>query len=390
MMFSLPRNVWILTLSLALFLSLNVFVIFIGGIVGKSLSPNVSLSTLPVAMIVVGTAFSIVPMVRLMSKIGRKKVFLGVCVSTILVIGLAILALVEQSFVLFCVAAFLFGMTVATMNQFRFAAMESVSPEQAASATSVVLLGGLFSAFIGPELAVRGKDWFEVPFVGSFVLLSGLFVLAFILLLGFKPAKKFVAKQGALHRSLLEIIKQPVFIVAVSSATVGYAVMSYIMTATPVSMHVMDGFSLHETKFVIQSHVVAMFLPSLFTPFIVKWMGASRMMLVGVIMYFICVVVGYLDHQLLNYWVALAFLGLGWNFLFIGGTLLLPRAYHEDEKYKVQSMNDFMVFSVQAFASLSAGWFVFNYGWEVVLLSVLPFLALQFVMLVWWMGKKNG
>ena len=165
--------------------------------------------------------------------------------------------------------------------------------------------------------------------------------------------------------------------------------MSYIMTATPVSMHSMDGFSLEHTKFVIQSHVVAMFLPSLFTPIIVKLLGVSRMMLAGIVMYFICIAVAYADHMLVNYWVSLVLLGLGWNFLFIGGTTMLPRSYAENEKYKVQTINDFLIFGLQAFASLSAGWFVFTYGWEVVLVSVIPILFIQFIILVWWLKSKN-
>jgi len=184
------------------------------------------------------------------------------------------------------------------------------------------------------------------------------------------------------------IIKQPVFIVAMSSAAVGYIVMSYLMTATPMSMHVIDGFSLEHTKFVIQSHVIAMFLPSLFTPFIVKQLGLRKMMFTGVLIYFICIAFAYSGHALNNYWIALILLGLGWNFLFIGGTSLLPQSYNENEKFKVQSANDFLIFSLQAVASLSAGWFVFNFGWEVVLLSVTPLLFIQLLVLLWWLSNK--
>jgi MFS family permease len=165
--------------------------------------------------------------------------------------------------------------------------------------------------------------------------------------------------------------------------------MSYIMTATPMSMHIIDNFSLEHTKFVIQSHVIAMFLPSLFTPFIVKLLGLSKMMIAGVLLYFVCIAIAYMGHALDNYWISLILLGLGWNFLFIGGTSLLPSTYHEHEKFKVQSLNDFLIFSLQAIASLSAGWFVFNFGWEVVLLSVLPLLILQFITLTWWLTIRS-
>ena len=388
-MFQLPKNVWILSLSLALFMSLAVFIVFVGGIVGTTLATTKSLATLPVAMIVVGTASSIVQVVRLMAMFGRRKVFLGVCLLTIALIGLSIYALIMKSFVLFCVSSFGFGVTTATMNQFRFAAIESVNSTQTPTAAAIVLLGGLISAYLGTEVATLGKDWFDVEFSGSFLLLALMFVVAFFLLLMFSPAKKFNAKESYVKRKLIEIVKQGVFIVAVSSAITGYGVMSFIMTATPVSMHVMDGFSLEQTKYVIQSHVVAMFLPSLFTAFIVKYLGISRMMLVGTIILLSAVLVAYIDRSLGNYWIALILLGLGWNFLFIGGTSLLPRTYNENEKYKVQSLNDFLIFGFQAFAALSAGWFVFNFGWKITLLSATPLLGAQFILILWWLRRDS-
>ncbi len=387
-MHSLPRNVWLLTISLSLFMSLGVFVIFLGGIIGQSLAPYASLSTLPVAMIVLGTAASIIPVVYMMSKIGRRRTFLGICIYTIAVIALAITALQVESFYLFCLSTFLFGATTATMHQFRFAAIESVDENLSTTATSAVLIGGLVSAFLGPELAILGKDWFDAAFVGSFLLLSTCFVLAFLLLWFYQPNYAPKAKHKQTGRRLKHIIKQPVFIVAMSSAAVGYVIMNYIMTATPVSMHVIDGFALTQTKFVIQSHVIAMFLPSLFAPIIVKLFGLSKMMIIGIMLYLVCIVIGYTNNSLNNYWMALILLGLGWNFLFIGGTSLLPRAYHKDEKFKVQSINDFLIFGMQAMASLSAGWFVFNFGWEVMLLSTVPLLLLQLLILLWWLRKK--
>lgn len=386
-MYSLPHNVWLLAISLSLFMSLTVFVIFLGGIIGQSLTANVSLSTLPVAMIMVGTASSIIPVAYIMSKIGRRRTFLGVCIYTITVIALAITALELKSFYLFCLSTFLFGVTTATMNQFRFAAIESVDEGFSATATSAVLVGGLVSAFLGPEFAILGKDWFDTAFVGSFLLLSTCFIVAFLLLWFYHSDHISEPKKKQSGRNLSVIIKQPVFIVAASSAMVGYVIMSYVMTATPMSMHIIDGFSLEETKFVIQSHVIAMFLPSLFTPIVVKLFGLSKMMIIGIILYLACIVIGY-SHSLNNYWAALILLGLGWNFLFIGGTSLLPNAYHDIEKFKVQSINDFFIFAMQAIASLPAGWFVFNFGWEIVLLSTVPVLLLQLSVLWWWLRNK--
>ena len=389
-MFALPRNVWILTASLSLFMSLSVFVIFLGGIIGQTLAPSDNLSTLPVALLVVGTASGIIPVNKVMSIFGRRKTFLGVCIYTLAIIALAITALQIQSFYLFCIATFLFGITTATMNQFRFAAIESMAHNLSATATSAVLIGGLVSAFLGPELATLGKNIFETTFIGSFVLLSGCFLVAFALLWFYQQTNIIEKSQDTPTRSLQTIIKQPVFIIAMSSAAVGYIVMSYLMTATPMSMHVIDGLSLEKTKFVIQLHVIAMFLPSLFTPIIVKFLGLRKMMLTGVLLYFVCVGIALSGHALDNYWIALILLGLGWNFLFIGGTSLLPQSYNENEKYTVQSANDFLIFSLQAIAALSAGWFVFNFGWEVVLLSVVPLLVIQLIILVLWVNANKS
>jgi len=378
-MLNLPKNVWILTACLALFMSLSVFMLFVAGIIGSVLAPLKSLSTLPVATIVVGTAVSIIPAIRLMSIFGRKKVFLSSCIYTIFLIGLCIFSIINKSFYLFCFASFCLGGTVAVMQQFRFAAIESVEPEQRPKATAVVLLGGLISAFLGTEIATLGKNYFDTDFVGSFAILSLLFIVAFILMCFFKPAEKFKQQIDNSKRSLLKIIKQGSFIVAVCAATTGYVVMSFVM----------DGYSLHHTKSVLQAHVIAMFLPSLFTAYIVKYLGLTRMMLLGVIFFFASVFIAYSSHALSSYWWSLVFLGLGWNFLFIGGTNLLPRSYSENEKFKVQSINDFLVFGLQAFAALSAGWFVFNFSWEVVLLSVIPLLFFQLFILLWWLKNNN-
>lgn len=388
-MFNLPKNVWILTACQSLFMSLSVFMVFVAGIIGSGLSPIKSLSTLPVATIVVGTAISVIPVIKLMSIFGRKKVFLSVCIYTILIIGLSILSIIYELFFLFSFSSLCLGASVATMMQFRFAAIESVDPEKRPLATAVVILGGLISAFIGTEIATLGKNYFETDFVGSFTILAFLFVIAFILMSFFKPAAKFKERTSQSKRSLFDIIKQGSFLVAVSAATTGYVVMSFIMTATPVSMHVMDGFSLHQTKVVLQSHVIAMFLPSLFTAFLLKYIGLTRMMLLGVVLFFTSIFIAFSSHALSYYWWSLVLLGLGWNFLFIGGTNLLPKSYNENEKFQVQSINDFLIFGLQALAALSAGWFVFNFGWEVVLISTIPLLFFQLFILIWWLKKGN-
>jgi len=156
-----------------------------------------------------------------------------------------------------------------------------------------------------------------------------------------------------------------------------------------VSMHVMDGHSLGHTKWVIQSHIVAMFLPSLVTAWIIKKIGLSRMMTTGLVAYVICIVIAFAGTEVSNYWVSLVLLGIGWNFLFIGATTLLPQCYKPSERFKVQAVNDFVIFGTQAVASLSAGWFIFAMGWKVLLLINLPFIIFMFVVLYQWNLKEK-
>ena len=380
----LPTNVWLLTTAQALILSVSSMVVFVGGLVGAKLAPVENLATLPVASVVVGTAITIPPVTLLMNTIGRLRSFFIIGIYSALVAFLAAYSIVISNFYLFVFSTFLFGATYSCVMQFRFASMESVSEDLVPKAASMVLVGGIAAAFLGPEIAVFGKDLLGVEFAGSFILLAGLFVIAMLFLLGFKNPVIKEEKSAAPQRPLKTIMQQRIFWVALLAATIGYAVMSFIMTATPVHMHVMEGHTLEHTKWVIQSHIIAMFLPSLITAWIIKKLGIPLMMLIGLVAYVACIGIAFSGQHLLNYWISLVLLGIGWNFLFIGGTTLLPQAYKSSERFKVQAVNDFVIFGTQAVASLSAGWFIFALGWKTLLLMNLPFvLFLGFVILKW-------
>lgn len=384
----LPLNVWLLTISNALVMSLGAIVVFIGGLVGADLAPVKNLATLPIAALTIGTATTIIPVTMLMKRIGRKASFISVLFFSVLIALFAGYSIYIKSFYLFCSSTFLFGITTASVQQYRFAAMESVQQEMIPKAVSSILIGAIAAAYIGPEVALFGIDLFETKYVGSFVLLSGLILLGLIIILGFKNPvfKEEIIKADI--RPLKEISKQHVFWVAILSATVGYAVMSFIMTATPVSMHVMDGHSLSDTKWVIQSHILAMFVPSVIAAWIINKLGITKMMMIGLMAYLVCVAIAFAGHSVINYWVSLILLGVGWNFLFIGNTTLLPQSYKPAERFKVQAVNDFSIFGANAVASLSAGWLVFALGWELMLLLNLPFIFFQIIVLISWIKKK--
>ncbi len=384
------KNVWVLTIAQAFMMSLNSLNVFVGGIVGSSLAPSPKLATIPVASIVVGTALSTIPITTIMKKVGRKATFLGVSIYGIILSLCAAYAISIGSFYLFCFCTFLLGVPSACLMQFRFASMESVSNELIPKAASFVLIGGIAAAFIGPEAAILGKDLLSTAFSGSYLLLAGLFAIGFVILLFYKNTLITKDANEAPQRTLKEIAKQPIFWAAVLGATIGYAVMTFIMTATPVSMHVMDGHSLADTKWVIQSHIVAMFLPSVFTGWLIKRLGISRMMIFGLFIYLACIGIAYTGHHLHNYWFSLLLLGVGWNFLFVGGTALLPQAYTSGERFKVQAVNEFIVFGTQAAASLSAGWIVFSLGWEQLLLIAIPVILIQFVVIFIWQKRQTS
>ena len=384
----LPRNVWILTISQALLLSVSSMIVFTGGLVGAKLAPLENLATLPVASVVIGTAASIPPVTLLMNTIGRRKSFFIIGFFSMIIALLAGYAISISHFYLFCLSTFLLGATYACVMQFRFAAMESVTDDLMPRAASMVLVGGIAAAFLGPEIAMLGKDMFQVEFAGSFVLLTVLFGIALLVLTGFRNPIIVEEKSDSVQRPMKEILNQRIFWVALLSATIGYAVMSFIMTATPVSMHVMDGHSLDHTKRVIQSHIVAMFLPSLVTAWIIRKLGISKMMIIGLLAYLVCIAIAFVGQHVVNYWISLILLGVGWNFLFIGATTLLPSTYNSGERFKVQALNDFVIFGTQAVASLSAGWFIFAVGWENLLLFTFPFIIFQIVIVGKWKLMK--
>ncbi|HIG39406.1 MAG: MFS transporter [bacterium] len=350
-------------------------VVLLGGIVGADLAPTIDLATLPVALMIVGTALTTIPAALLMGRVGRKKGFIfGACYA-ILAGLLAAYAISERDFPLFCVATLLIGSHNAFIQQYRFAAAESVPADKVGPTLSILMLAGVVAAYIGPETAQSMRhsvDWGD--FSGSFLALSG-FLTCTLLALCFYPDSKLVNETSTENqRPLLEIIGQSRFILAVGASAIGFAVMSFVMTATPVSMHTVDHHSLDDTTWVIQSHIMAMFLPSLFSGVLIAKLGAPKVISTGLALIVSCLVIAYVDQQLMHYWWALVLLGVGWNFLFLGGTTLLTQTYRTSERFKVQAFNDFLVFTPQAIAALSSGLVLSQLGWNWILALSLPWL----------------
>lgn len=372
----LNRNLLILTLAQALGMAAAPMVILVGGIIGQDLAPDLSWSTLPIATMIVGAAAGSAPAALLMGRIGRRAGFMAGSLLALLACLLAIKAIDSASFAWFCLATAGIGLNMAFIQQYRFAAAESVEPAMVGRAVSLVLLGGIIAAFLGPEVAKHSKDWLDRgAYSGSFAALAGLSALNLLQLSGLKfpPSRRQTAAAGGL-RPLSAIIAQPLFGTAVLAVLIAYAGMTLIMTATPVSMRIIDGFSMADTAWVIQSHVLAMFIPSLFSGFLIDRFGLSRVMLAGLLMMAACGLIAQIDHHLMHYWSGLVLLGVGWNFLFVGGTTLLTRSYRPAERFRAQGFNDLVVYSSQAAASFAAGALIFKSGWPLVNLIILPLL----------------
>ena len=373
----LNKNLVILSLSQIFSFTAAPITVFLSGIIGSQISPIKSLSTLPMSISVVGIAVGAIFATKLMSLIGRKAGFIFASLGNSLVSLLAAYSIMEQNFILFCFANFFLGVGMAFTHQYRFAAAESVEKDKIPKAISIILLGGIISAFIGPGIANYSKDIVsDQLYVGSYISLSILMFIPAILFLFYENILKLKTEIKYSGRSYLELISQPKFLQAMIASAFGYAIMTFLMTATPLSMHVMEKMSLDKTSMVIQFHVASMFLPSLLTGHLIKKIGHSLVMYAGIFLYCITILISFFDQTYMNYMFALIFLGLGWNFLFISGTSLLVLTYKEEEKFKAQGLNDFIVYSIHATGSLSAGILIVLTNWKFMNMMCIPLLII--------------
>jgi len=372
------RNLSLLVICQLISTSGSIVMVMLGGIIGSNLSTNKAFATLPLSMMVVAVAATTIPATMLMRKIGRRKGFALASLSSVIALATAIYALKVSSFSIFIVAIMLFGINMAFTQQYRYFAAESVESKYVPRAISLVLVGSIAAAFAGKELATRGQFWIqEIPFAGTMVVLAAMFVIQALLFFAMAPAREHDdSTRDQSERPVSEIIRQPVFIVAVLGATAGYGIMTLVMTATPLSMHVNDGYSLEQTASVIRAHVLGMYVPSLVTGFLIERIGVARMMVVGALGLLATSIIGLQGHTVLHYWWALVLLGIGWNFLYVGGTTMLTYTYSMAERFRAQAVNEFLVFGTSASTSLLAGTVMHYYGWGTLMLIPMPILII--------------
>jgi MFS family permease len=371
------QAVWMLSATQALCMSGSFLFVLLGGIIGSQLAPSPTLATLPVSVLIAGLAASVIPAGALIHRFGRRAVFAGSALQAAAGCILAGFAITQASFWLFCAAAFLLGANNAVVMQYRFAATEYVDVARASRAIALVMCGALVAAWLGPELAVRTSHLVaQAEYAGSFYAGTGLYLVAAAVLARIPDSTPAALVDPTPPRRLGEIAAQPVFRVAVLGALASYTVMSFIMTATPISMHVVDGHDAVATARVIQVHLLGMYLPSLASGWIITRFGEGPVIVAGTLLMAACIAIATLaGHAVLHYGWALGVLGLGWNLLFIAATTMLTKTYRARERVQAQTLNDFLVFGAQAVASLLAGLAVTTLGWERLNLATLPLLA---------------
>jgi len=392
-MFNIPRNVWALVVAQAFGSCGTIMVIFAGSIVGAMIAPAEDLTTAPVTAVILGVAVSTVPAALLMRRIGRRAGFIIGCLIAATGALVGAYGAYTQNFWLFTAAMIPIGTNQAFIQQYRFAAVESVSSDRASRAIATVLLASIVAAILGPEVAVRARDAVaDTPYVGSFIGLAALYLMSIAALTQLRiTAMSEARNEGTHRRPLHQILLHPKALTAVAGAAIGYGVMTLLMTATPISMHIHRGMSEVDTKLVIQAHVLAMFLPSLVTGRMVARYGETAMLVLGIALNITCVGTAIAGDTFWHFCVALAALGVGWNLLFVASTTLLTRCYERDERYHVQAANDFSVFGFQATASFGAGLLVNLIGWEnLAAVALIPLTLLGLLIVVYRVNEKRA
>jgi MFS family permease len=323
-----------------------------------------------------------------MARVGRRTGFMAGALINVAGCALAVLAISRGSFVLFCVATGVMGIYNAIGLQYRFAAAEVAAPADKAKAISLVLAGGVVGGFLGPESARRAMELFATPFLGGFVVLAcyALVALAVQSRLHVPPPTPDERSGGG--RPLAVIMRQPVFIVAALSGAVGYGLMNLLMTATPIAM----SFCSHPfgaAALVIQWHVVGMYAPGFVTGSLIRRFGALNVILAGIALVATCVAVALNGITVAHFLIALMLLGVGWNFMYTGGTALLTESYSPPEKARTQGANDFLVFATMGVSSLASGAMVSTAGWEAMSRAMLPILVGVAAVVIWFAWRRR-
>ncbi|OOG27721.1 MFS transporter [Thioalkalivibrio denitrificans] len=376
-------NVGILAGSQAFYNMTAITVMTLSGLVGLHLSPDPALATLPVSFMMLGTLFATLPASLFMQRVGRRTGFL--VGATLGGLGglLSVWSIGIESFWMFCVSSMLFGFYQAFAMYYRFAAADVARPQWRSKAISLVLAGGVVAAFLGPINASRATDLLPgLPNAGPYAVVAVLAALAVLLLVNLRVPPIREPDSDDPRRPLAVIAAQPAFVVALICGALGYGIMVLVMTATPLAMRG-AGFSMNEAAFVMQWHVLGMFAPSFVTGHLIARYGVFNILTAGAVLLGAAGFIAASGQTLPHFWSALLLLGIGWNFLFVGGSHLLTLTHTPAERGKTQGVNDLTIFAVVAAGSLLSGVLIHKVGWATLNLTMMPFVLVVLFAVLW-------
>lgn len=384
---SIRRNVALLAACQAMLFTNNATLIAINGLAGLALAPAAALATLPVTCWVIGGALTTVPASLYMKRVGRRRGLMRGATVGIAGALICAAAIWLQSFWLLCAGTLVWGTFNAFGQYYRFAAADAASAEFRPTAISLVLAGGLVGGILGPTTSRFTIDLLEPRFLGAYLALIAFVVVTIALLALIRIPEPTESERTASGRPMRVIAAQPKFVVAVLAGAIGYGVMNLLMTSTPIAMGVC-GHPYGDAAFVISSHVIAMFAPSFLTGGLIRRFRVLPVMFAGAVLNAAAVAIALSGIGVPQFWWSLVLLGVGWNFLYVGGTTLLTESYRPEERAKAQGANDLAIFVTMAVSSFSSGLIVTHAGWEKVNLSALPLLAVL-VAAILWLARRN-
>ena len=377
------RNALVLAVTQALAGGNSTVLVATAGIVGTTLAPDKSLATLPISIYVLGMWMGTLPLGALARRLGRRDALQIGTVCGVLTGLICCVAVLQGSFLLLNVGAVFSGLYASAHQSYRFAAADTASEAFRPKAISWVLFGGVVAGVVGPQLVIVTQDlWPPYLFAATYIGQAALALISAGVLMFMnipKPPARSAAGDG---RPLGEIAKQPRFVVAVACGVATYSMMNLVMTSAPLAM-VMCNHSVTDATLGLQWHVLGMYAPSFATGALMSRFGLERITGAGLALIIVSAVIGIAGISLWHFWIALALLGVGWNFAFIGATTMVTHCHRPNERNKVQAFNDFLVFGSMAIGSFSSGALLVSFGWSMVNGVVFPVALAATALLVW-------
>ena len=384
------RNVLVLSACQATLQTGGVTLVAVTGLAGFALAPNTIFATVPLTCYVLGSAMTTIPASMLMKSIGRRAGFQTGTGIGVVGAALCALAIYLANFWVLCFGMMVMGSYTAFGKYYRFAAADVADAGFRAKAISLTLAGGIVGGFVAPEMAKRTKDLFaDHVFLGSYLSLIGVCVIAALLLTQLEIPQLTEQERKEGGRPIREIMRQPVFIVAALAGALSYGIMNLFMTSTPLAMRAHD-HHFNSAAFVLEWHVVGMYGPSFFTGSLIHRFGVLKVILAGIALLFGSVLCALAGTGVVNFWLALFVLGVGWNFMYVGGSALLTECHTPAERAKTQAANDLMVFITMAISSMSSGMLLNVSGWHAVNYGTIPFLLIALGVTAWLMWLRRG